>query len=53
MARHHTAKTVDELLAQARATLPHRPSPVEALQAQASGACSSTSAKTTSGAKTA
>ena len=32
------AKTVDELLAQARATLPDRPSPAEALQAQASGA---------------
>ena len=30
--------TVDELLAQARAVLPHRPSPVEALQAQAIGA---------------
>ena len=38
MARHHTAKTVGELLAQARATLPHRPSPAEALHAQASGA---------------
>jgi rhodanese-related sulfurtransferase len=38
MARHHTAKTVDELLAQARATLPDRPSPAEALHAQASGA---------------
>jgi len=38
MARHHTAKTVDELLAQARATLPHRPSPAQALHAQASGA---------------
>jgi rhodanese-related sulfurtransferase len=32
------AKTADELLAQARAALPHRPSPAEALQAQASGA---------------
>jgi rhodanese-related sulfurtransferase len=30
--------TVDELLAQARATLPHRPSPAEALRAQARGA---------------
>jgi rhodanese-related sulfurtransferase len=32
------AKTIDELLAQARATLPERPSPAEALRAQASGA---------------
>jgi rhodanese-related sulfurtransferase len=38
MARSRAAKTVDELLAQARATLPDRPSPAEALQAQASGA---------------
>jgi hypothetical protein len=38
MARHRTAKTVDELLAQARAMLPHRPSPAEALLAQANGA---------------
>jgi rhodanese-related sulfurtransferase len=38
MAGCATAKTVDELLAQARATLPHRPSPVEALRAQARGA---------------
>jgi rhodanese-related sulfurtransferase len=38
MARHNTAKTVDELLAQARATLPHRPLPAQALHAQASGA---------------
>jgi rhodanese-related sulfurtransferase len=38
MAGHRTAKTVDELLAQARAMLPHRPSPVEALHAQAGGA---------------
>ncbi len=30
--------TVDELLARARATLPHRPSPAEALRAQARGA---------------
>lgn len=30
--------TVDELLAQARAMLPHRPSPAEALYAQARGA---------------
>ena len=33
-----SAKTVDELLAQARGMLPHRPSPDEALRAQASGA---------------
>jgi len=32
------AKTVDELLAAARAVLPHRPSPAEALRAQADGA---------------
>ena len=32
------AKTVNELLAEARAKLPHRPSPAEALRAQASGA---------------
>jgi hypothetical protein len=38
MARHRTTKTVDELLAQARATLPDRPSPAQALQAQANGA---------------
>jgi rhodanese-related sulfurtransferase len=38
MAQRHTAKTVDELLAQARATLPDRPSPAEALHAQANGA---------------
>jgi len=38
MARRRAAKTVDELLAQARATLPGRPSPAEALHAQASGA---------------
>jgi len=38
MARHPTAKTVDELLAQARAMLPHRPAPAEALHAQADGA---------------
>jgi rhodanese-related sulfurtransferase len=30
--------TVDELLARARATLPHRPAPAEALHAQARGA---------------
>jgi rhodanese-related sulfurtransferase len=38
MARFSVRKTVDELLAEARATLPHRPSPVEALRAQANGA---------------
>ena len=38
MARRRIAMTVDELLAQARATLPHRPSPAQALRAQASGA---------------
>jgi rhodanese-related sulfurtransferase len=38
MARRRSAKTIDELLAQARATLPDRPSPAEALHAQASGA---------------
>ena len=38
MAVLSTPKTVDELLAQARAVLPHRPSPAEALDAQARGA---------------
>ena len=38
MAQRRTAKTVDELLAQARTTLPDRPSPAQALHAQASGA---------------
>ena len=38
MAGRGTPMTVDELLAQARATLPHRPSPAQALHAQASGA---------------
>jgi rhodanese-related sulfurtransferase len=38
MAGRGTPMTVDELLAQARATLPHRPSPNEALHAQARGA---------------
>src|SRR5215470_6779376 len=38
MARRRAAKTIDELLAEARATLPYRPSPAEALQAQAGGA---------------
>jgi hypothetical protein len=32
MARRRAAKTVDELLAKARAALPDRPSPAEALQ---------------------
>src|SRR5260370_39295347 len=32
------AKTVNELLSEARALLPHRPSPAEALAAQANGA---------------
>jgi len=38
MARHRAAKTVDELLDRARATLPDRPSPAEAFDAQANGA---------------
>ncbi len=38
MARSAAAKTVDQLLALARATLPDRPSPAEAFRAQASGA---------------
>jgi rhodanese-related sulfurtransferase len=38
MAGRGTPMTVDELLAQARAILPHRPSPAEALHAQANGA---------------
>jgi rhodanese-related sulfurtransferase len=38
MVRRRAPKTVDELLAQARATLPDRPSPAEALHAQAGGA---------------
>jgi len=38
MAGRATARTIDDLLAQARATLPHRPSPAEALQAQIAGA---------------
>jgi rhodanese-related sulfurtransferase len=32
------AKTVDDLLAEARSALPHRPTPAEALRAQAAGA---------------
>lgn len=38
MARYRAVTTVEELLARARATLPHCPSPTEALHAQASGA---------------
>jgi rhodanese-related sulfurtransferase len=38
MARYRAVTTVDELLARARAMLPHRPSPAEAWHAQASGA---------------
>ncbi len=38
MAGRGTPMTVDELLAQARAMLPHRPAPAEALHAQARGA---------------
>jgi rhodanese-related sulfurtransferase len=38
MAQRRATKTADELLAQARATLPDRPSPAEAFRAQASGA---------------
>jgi rhodanese-related sulfurtransferase len=38
MARYCTVKTVDELLTQARAVLPHRPAAAEALHAQAGGA---------------
>jgi len=38
MVRRRVAKTIDELLARARATLPDRPTPAEALHAQAGGA---------------
>jgi hypothetical protein len=38
MAGPGTPITADELLAQARAMLPHRPSPAEAFHAQANGA---------------
>jgi len=38
------AEKVEELLAQAGALLPRRPSPAEAFEAQAKGRCSSTSA---------
>ena len=37
MRRRRTAKTADDLLIQARAMLPHRPSPAEAFRAQQSG----------------
>ena len=38
MAARGAPKTVDELLTEARAMLPHRPTPAEALHAQANGA---------------
>jgi len=38
MAGRDTPMTIDELLAQARAMLPHRPTPAEALHAQVRGA---------------
>jgi rhodanese-related sulfurtransferase len=38
MIRRRTPRSIDELLAQARATLPGRPSPAEALHAQTGGA---------------
>src|SRR5689334_23415318 len=38
MVQRRAAKTVDDLLAHARAALPSRPSPAEALHAQANGA---------------
>ena len=38
MAARGAPKTVDELLTEARAMLPHRPTPAEALHAQAAGA---------------
>jgi rhodanese-related sulfurtransferase len=37
MPGHRTAKTIDDLLIQARAMLPHRPSPAEAFHAQQNG----------------
>jgi rhodanese-related sulfurtransferase len=37
VARRRVTRTIDELLAEARATLPHRPSPAEAYHAQADG----------------
>jgi hypothetical protein len=50
MAGRGTLMTVDELLAQARAMLPHRPAPAEARYAQARVPSWWTSAATTSGA---
>jgi rhodanese-related sulfurtransferase len=38
MAGRHLHRSIDDLLVEARATLPHRPSPAEALRAQAGGA---------------
>jgi rhodanese-related sulfurtransferase len=38
MTGYAAAKTIDELLAEARAILPHRPSPAEALRARDGGA---------------
>ena len=38
MPDHRFANTVDDLLIQARAMLPHRPSPAEAFRARANGA---------------
>jgi hypothetical protein len=37
MPSHRTAKTIDDLLIQARAMLPRRPSPAEAFRAQQNG----------------
>ena len=37
MTSHRTARTIEDLLLQARATLPHRPSPTEAWHAQQNG----------------
>ena len=37
MPSHRTAKTIDDLLTQARAMLPRRPSPAEAFHAQQNG----------------
>ena len=53
MARRRAAKTIDELLAQARATLPDRPRPPRHSTPKPAALCSSTSAATTSDAKTA
>ena len=52
MARRRAAKTVDELLAQARATLPDCPRLPRHFTPEPAAPCSSTSAKTTSGART-